>query len=242
MVDMYVFDSEDNLMNHYIYDKQYLHEFQGAKLDLTSGTYRIVAWGNISEYSKITGESGFSAMRLYHPDYLNGNVIRNFDSLYYSSDIITISPGHDSDTPFFRSAHINMEIYVEGFDSSFETRALIAGLIEITNANVGYDFGMNLTGETSSVYPLCETDSNEEIAFAEFDLLRFRNDTPIKINILDSNGDVYFTVDIEKFLKDNDIDVENVQEITVPIHIKFDDISVSVSVADWGSNNVKPVF
>ncbi|MCD7963366.1 MAG: FimB/Mfa2 family fimbrial subunit [Rikenellaceae bacterium] len=239
---MYVFDSEDNLMNHYIYDKQYLHEFQGAKLDLTSGTYRIVAWGNISEYSKITGESGFSAMRLYHPDYLNGNVIRNFDSLYYSSDIITISPGHDSDTPFFRSAHINMEIYVEGFDSSFETRALIAGLIEITNANVGYDFGMNLTGETSSVYPLCETDSNEEIAFAEFDLLRFRNDTPIKINILDSNGDVYFTVDIEKFLKDNDIDVENVQEITVPIHIKFDDISVSVSVADWGSNNVKPVF
>lgn len=241
-VNLYVFDWEDSLTDSIFYDEESLGSFQGAYLNLPYGEYRIICWGNVNGYSEITGENNYSSKRLYQSDYLDGGTIRNFDSLYYSSLNITIPSGNRSDTLFFKSAHIRMEIFVEGFDAFFDTKADATGLIEITNAYVGYDFEMNATGEKSDIYPVTITDLSEDIAFAEFNLLRFGEDNDIFINILDSDGEVRFSVNLKEFLDDNGIEIEGVNEIVIPIYIRFDDVSVSVSVADWNSNDVKPVF
>ncbi|MCC8034604.1 MAG: FimB/Mfa2 family fimbrial subunit [Rikenellaceae bacterium] len=215
----------------------------GAELDLPSGDYTVVCWGNIAEYSELSVTDPLSQARLYQWQYTAGETVKNFDPLYFGRREISINaPVSKTDTLTFVSAHINMEIHIEGYDGRISTRAEGQGIVEITNVSVGYDFEMELTPQTTVMFPVWETDGHNGEIISRFNLLRFREDTPMVINIRSRDGgEVIGSVVVREFLRKYGIEVEGVNEITVPVYITFDEQGISVSVEPWDTEPVVPI-
>ncbi|MCD8071779.1 MAG: FimB/Mfa2 family fimbrial subunit [Alistipes sp.] len=242
-VRMLVYDSAGYMVDDSEIDRESLEQYQGIRLDLPSGHYTVVCWGNIADYSWLTDTDPLAEGRLYQRQYIAGEVVEDFDSLYFGRrDIYIDTSILATDTLTFVSAHIGMEIHIEGYDGRITTRAQGQGIIELTDVSVGYNFAMELTPQTTAMYPVWETSEQNGEIHSNFKLLRFDDDTPIVINIRSSdNGQAIGSVVLGEFLRDNGIDVEGVNEITVPIYITFDEQGIRVSVDPWETEPVVPL-
>ena len=95
-----------------------LNRFQGTELYLPAGDYRIVCWGNAFDDTELLSGS-LSESRVHAPAYGKGKKIATNDHLYYGECDITVpttvnaSGKVTGDIPF-RSAHIDMRIYIKG--------------------------------------------------------------------------------------------------------------------------------
>ncbi|MCC8173774.1 MAG: FimB/Mfa2 family fimbrial subunit [Odoribacter sp.] len=248
-VNMYIFNEEGTYVDEYTYSKSALKIFQGANITLPTGIYTVICWSNITELSTITQTNQDSThlldYRLFSTPYLLQETITNFDSLYYGKKTIQISQNEEKkDTVFFSSAHINMEVYVEGLSSTSFGRAVgnPRGWIEVKNVYTGYNFNKNVTGNMADMYPDFIYDSTGNIALAKFNLFRFESGNHIIIDIYDGEGNEVYSLNLQDFITTHGIQVVGINEVTIPIYIKFEGVNVNVSVADWNSNDVKPIF
>jgi len=245
-VQMYVFDTEGTYVDRYTYSGTSPNAFQGITLDLEPGSYDVICWSNVTGLSEITGGEGpLEDHALYSSPYLSGDPIENFDSLYFGRQRIIIPANREGeDTVYFSSAHINMEVYVEGLPSTWASRAVEdpQGWLVVRNVFVGYDFAGQVTGEVSDMYPAFVPTTQEDMMMSRFNLFRFNNQNRILIDIYNGEGRLAYTLDLSDFLAQHNINVEGVNEITVPVYIRFTGSGkVQVSVAPWGSEIVNPI-
>ena len=95
-----------------------LNRFQGTELYLPAGDYRIVCWGNAFDDTELLSGS-LSESRVHAPAYGKGEKIATNDHHYYGECDITVPTTANAsgkvtgDIPF-RSAHIDMRIYIKG--------------------------------------------------------------------------------------------------------------------------------
>ncbi|MCD8193975.1 MAG: FimB/Mfa2 family fimbrial subunit [Tannerellaceae bacterium] len=243
-VHVYIFHSDGSYVNEYIRTEPELDVFQGIELDLEPGIYELVCWTNQLDLSAVTGGGGtLDEHFLYQREYLSGQPIVNFDSLYYGRKTIRVPPRIFSrDTVYFRSAHIRMEVYIEGLNQA--TRAVNdpEGWLVVRNVPVGYDFSMQLTGERSDMYPDWTDSTTSGRLVAAFNLLRFGNDNSILIDIYNRNGTRVYTINLQEFLRINNIDVEIRDDLTIPIYVRFSGPYVHLSVDEWDSEVVIPII
>ncbi|MCD8164857.1 MAG: FimB/Mfa2 family fimbrial subunit [Bacteroides sp.] len=154
--------------------------------------------------------------------------------------------GTEADTVLFHSAHIRMAIYIEGLETTLgETESGRAagdpqGWIMLRNVFVGYDFTKRVTGVTDNMYPTLRV-TGEHILQSKFDLFRFGNENDIEIDFYNGEGKQVYFLRLSDFLRDNHIQVEEAEELTIPIYIRFRGVSVEVSVKEWDSEEVDPI-
>ena len=82
-VSLYVFNSEDRLVQTKLIEQNELKAFQGTKLNLEPGDYRIIGIGNSFNKTEVTNLSStsMSEIQFHHPKADEGGKVEGNDSL-----------------------------------------------------------------------------------------------------------------------------------------------------------------
>ena len=96
--------------------------------------------------------------------------------------------------------------------------------------------------ERCSYYPVLDADPNDATSYtAAFNTLRFKDDNDITLRIHANESRVIaHEFSLADFLDENNIAVEGVHEVTIPILIRFSPIGVEI--IDWDTAPVIPDF
>ena len=106
-VDMYVYNQDNVCIQKAVLNKNELNRQRGTTLNLPSGQYHIVCWGNSLNDTRINDGSTLQNSIVGAPHYFTKELISTNDSLYFGERKITIAnEGYKTDTVFFGSAHI----------------------------------------------------------------------------------------------------------------------------------------
>ena len=222
-----------------------LNRFQGTELYLPAGDYRIVCWGNAFDDTELLSGS-LSEGRVHAPAYGAGGRIATNDHLYYGEYDITVPTTADAsekvtgDIPF-RSAHIDMRIYIKGLDRSSDPAAWPG--LEIGNLMPQYDIRMNAVQPFGATYhPVLARDDENKALAACFQVLRFADDNPVTVTVREpAPGDaVKAAVNLREYMEKNKISVDGLHEAAVEMLIEFTDLGVTISIPDWSSSNTDP--
>lgn len=245
-VTLVVFDRADG---QHILDKAIvkadLNRFQGTELDLPAGDYRIVCWGNAFDDMELLSDN-LSEGRVHAPAYGSGGKIATNDHLYYGEYDITVPTAADAsgkvtgDIPF-RSAHIDMRIYIKGLDGLSDPAAWPE--LEIGNLMPQYDLRMNAIQPFGTTYhPVLAQDDEKKALAACFQVLRFADDNPVTVTVREAapGNAVRAAVNLREYMEKNDISVDNLHEAAVEMLIEFTDLGVSITIPDWNSSITDP--
>lgn len=240
-VDMYIYNQNNVCIQKAVLNRKELGRQRGTTLNLPSGQYHVVCWGNSLNDTKINEGSSLKNNIVGAPHYFTKELITTNDSLYFGEREITITnEGYRTDTVHFSSAHIKMRIELEGLDAVNNTRAAVSPIsIEVGNLSSTVDFTKTFSNECISYYPLVNFDSGIQKFGAKFNVLRFNNDNEVYLRLHDNqtNKELY-TMQLKDFMKENNITVEGINEATVGIRIRFN--GTAVTVKPWDEEVIRP--
>lgn len=239
-VDMYIYNQNNVCIQKTVLNRKELNHQRGTTLNLPSGQYHIVCWGNSLSDTKINDGSTLQNSIVGAPHYFTKEVISTNDSLYFGEREITIvNEGYKVDTVFFSSAHIKMQIELEGLDIG-STRAAVSPIsIEMGNLSSSVDFTKTFSNEHVSYFPLVNFDSGIQKYGAKFNVLRFNDENEVYLRLHDnqSNTELY-TMQLKDFMKENNITVDGINEATVGIRIRFN--GTTITVKPWDEEVIRP--
>ncbi len=132
------------------------------------------------------------------------------------------------DTVYFSSAHIKMQIELEGLDSWQYTCSHFPVSIEMGKLSSTVDFTKTFSNERVSYFPLVTFDSTYKSLVQKFNVLRFNDDNEVYLRLRDlqSNEELY-TMQLKDFMKDNNITVNGINEAAVGIRIYFNGTAIT---------------
>jgi len=167
-------------------------------------------------------------------------LISTNDSLYFGEREITIvNESYKVDTVYFSSAHIKMQIELEGLDVGSTRVATSPVSIEMGKLSSTVDFTKTFSNERVSYFPLVTFDSNVQKFGSKFNVLRFNDDNEVYLRLRDlqSNEELY-TMQLKDFMKDNNITVNGINEAAVGIRIYFN--GTAITVKPWDEEVIRP--
>ncbi|MDU1891387.1 MAG: FimB/Mfa2 family fimbrial subunit [Dysgonomonas sp.] len=235
-----------HVMDHQV-EKTDLDILQGIQLTLNNGEYTAVCWGNAFDDTRITCFNPNSSMHdgeLSHPNYGTSVRIPTHDSITFGRlNFFIKSKDKVSHTVNMKPAHIKIHVYVKGL-AILNTNPAPADYpaIRINNLDPAYDFEMINCGTSSSYHPEVEVDNTLKLAIAKCNTLRFEDDNPITVDVLtnSASNNILHTVNLKKFMEDNNINVVDGEELTIPILITFGNGTVTVTLLSWEGIGVTP--
>lgn len=140
----------------------------------------------------------------------------------------------------FVCSHVKFRVRVEGFDQT----TMGVPSLELTQLASFTDFdNVPSDEERCSYHPVLAagSDGEQTVYTAEFNTLRFNDDNDIMLRLhSDETRVVAHEFPLADFLQEHNIAVEGVNEVTVPILIRFSPIGVTID--DWDSVPVNPDF
>ena len=229
-VSLYVFNSDDDLVQTKSIEQNDLKAFQGTKLNLEPGNYRIVGVGNAFDKTEVTNLSSSSSMsdvQFHHPNANNGGKVEGNDSLYLGQKMITIPSTYwyEDDVPF-QSSHLKV---------SYTVKSYVNLTAESTTRADGF---LELRVNPALTYEPSKSEHN-----AYFNIMRHSKDADVEFELVDkSTGKVVHTLKLADFLNEfSQIDVTK-QEVLIPIIVEFKNIGVDVTIPDWMIHNVTPDY
>lgn len=253
-VNLYVFDSEDRLLEKYCrrLEQNDLKAHQGVKLSLNPGEYRFVCLGNDYDLTEVYNiECGdMSGISYRNPDCFDTPCQGN-DSLYLGSKRVVIP----EDAWYFRetvrmySSHHKVSYTVKGYYPDELTRAGSYLDLRVKNLAPQSSFdqahAQNLGhGEKVDYAPEFEWNSENGDHVARFNIMRHEADNSVEFELVDkATGTVLHTLALKDFLAEYEeyIDVTK-QEVLIPIVVEFKNVGITVTIADWVVNDVTPGF
>lgn len=238
-VTMYVYSIADgSLAAIQKYDDNALAAYQGADVMLFPGRYEVVCWGNALDETTINeGEKIIAA-----DGYFENTDIATNDPLYYGTIEIEVPETLVENNYIcdFVCSHVKFRVRVEGFDQT----TMGVPSLELTQLASFTDFdNVPSDEERCSYHPVLAagSDGEQTVYTAEFNTLRFNDDNDIMLRLhSDETRVVAHEFPLADFLQEHNIAVEGVNEVTVPIRIRFSPIGVTID--DWDSVPVNPDF
>lgn len=249
-VNLYVFDLTDGrLVLTKTVEKAELVASQGTELYLPEGDYRIVTWANAFDDTEILSDN-MATGRVHAPAFgttPQGRITTN-DHLYFGKLDITVPatatlPAGSAtkvtgDIPHV-GAHINIEVYVSGV--GFENDPASWPVVKLSSLMPQYDLLMgDAQPYATTYYPTVAWSDRPNVSQALFQTLRFADDNKIVVSIEKQDGTLLHTIDLKSFMQANSISVDDKNEATVSLLIKFYDGQFSISIPDWESKPVDP--
>ena len=105
-VDMYVYNEDKVCIQKTALNKSELHRQQGTTLNLPSGQYHVVCWGNSFGDTRINEGASLNNNLVGAPHYFTKELITTNDSLYFGEKEITITnENYKVDTVPFSSTY-----------------------------------------------------------------------------------------------------------------------------------------
>lgn len=237
-VTMYVYSIADgSLAAIQKYDDNALAAYQGADVMLFPGRYEVVCWGNALDETTINEGEKIAA-----DGYFENTDIATNDPLYYGSIEIEVPETLVENNYIcdFVCSHVKFRVRVEGFDQT----TMGVPSLELTQLASFTDFdNVPSDEERCSYHPVLAagSDGEQTVYTAEFNTLRFNDDNDIMLRLhSDETRVVAHEFPLADFLQEHNIAVEGVNEVTVPILIRFSPIGVTID--DWDSVPVNPDF
>lgn len=223
-VDLYVFGQDNNLVLKQHIDKVDLATFQGTRLDLFPGKYRVVLWGNITPMTTIRNEHDLAEAELATMNYYNSSTIINNDSLYYSSrEIYVPNTSMAPDTMKIVGAHIKLIINIHG---STQVN------VRVNNLAPTYNFAMH------SLKPLTDHRPTGTNSF-NFNILRILDDNIVMVELYDSStNELIYTLSLKDYMIQNNISVSNRNEVTIVIEFYISELGIIV--LPWEDDDLHP--
>lgn len=237
-VTMYVYSIADgSLAAIQKYDDNALAAYQGADVMLFPGRYEVVCWGNALDETTINEGEKIAADGYFESTYIATN-----DPLYYGTIEIEVPETLVENNYIcdFVCSHVKFRVRVEGFDQT----TMGVPSLELTQLASFTDFdNVPSDEERCSYHPVLAagSDGEQTVYTAEFNTLRFNDDNDIMLRLhSDETRVVAHEFPLADFLQEHNIAVEGVNEVTVPILIRFSPIGVTID--DWDSVPVNPDF
>lgn len=237
-VTMYVYSIADgSLAAIHKYDDNALAAYQGADVMLFPGRYEVVCWGNALDETTINEGEKIAA-----DGYFENTDIATNDPLYYGTIEIEVPETLVENNYIcdFVCSHVKFRVRVEGFDQT----TMGVPSLELTQLASFTDFdNVPSDEERCSYHPVLAagSDGEQTVYTAEFNTLRFNDDNDIMLRLhSDETRVVAHEFPLADFLQEHNIAVEGVNEVTVPIRIRFSPIGVTID--DWDSVPVNPDF
>lgn len=248
-VEVAVFDSKGDFVMRKTITKESLDAFQGVRLNLDPGQYRMVCWGNVTEkviYPDLTGKN-IQDILIEHID-LEKKTSENGEQLFYApyikditkpeQDIFTFNILDDrtviNETLNFTAAYNTLEVYV--------THANETPVIEVENLAGKYTFDMLpsfLEMSYRQTPQLINTSKGEQIG-AIFYIPQFLKDNNILVNIITSN--YTWEINLNDFIEANDIATNPTIHNLIRIQVTYIDGNITVNVPNWDNKPVTPEF
>lgn len=243
-VNLYIYNRNNTLVQKNQISKRELEVLQGVRLNLPSGKYDVVCWGNAYANTIISDDSSVST-GMIHTAWNNSGTRRDGvfttnDSLYYGTrEIEIVSRPEKSDTVHFKSAHIKMKVALTGLENSALADGSSPVEIRVDNLCPDVDFLFNFPEADASYYPVTVLNRQIDDFEADFNVLRFDDRNDIVIRLFDkASGDALHHVNLSEFMSLNDITVNNINEAFVGIRFLFNGADISVN--PWKEENVIP--
>lgn len=240
-VDMYIYNQNNVCVQKAVLNRKELDRQRGTTLNLPSGQYHVVCWGNSLNDTRINEGSSLKNNIVGAPHYFTKELITTNDSLYFGEREITITnESYRTDTVHFSSAHIKMRIELEGLDAVNNTRAAVSPIsIEVGNLSSTVDFTKTFSNERISYFPLVNFDSGIQKFGAKFNVLRFNNDNEVYLRLHDNLANMeLYTMQLKDFMKENNIAVDGINEATIGIRIRFN--GTAITVKPWDEEVIRP--
>ena len=92
----------------------------------------------------------------------------------------------------------------------------------------------------TTYYPETTYNIERKLSQTLFQVLNFRDDNAISIDIKNPDGELKCTVDLKKYMTENNISVNNKNEATVQILVEFTDLGTIIKIPEWLINEVIP--
>ena len=238
-VSLYVYGKQGKLERCVSRSQAQLRLRQGVSLNLPTGEYRVVCWGNAFGYTRINNETDLNSAILAPPEYFTGETAVSNDSLYFGSlDIQVQREKHSDHTVYFNSSHIKMKILLAGLDELPPSRTgEVPVSIVVDNINPALDFSEQCCRETLPYSPLLVYDRKKKEYIGRFNVTRFGNDNAVKVKLV-GQGNVLYELELEQYMKQHGICVESVEEVTIGIRFRFN--KSTVTIEPWDEQEIKP--
>lgn len=270
----YLADGTESVLNEYIKDVDlYIFDRKGYRLksytmtELPDGTlklnlqpeeYTLITVANANKHTYIMESTTDKREHFYvqHPNWFSvGDVVETHDHNYIGEVKIKIvnDEFHHYDTLMFRSAHVNMNIQIEGLPAPAQgaaTRASIPYTLRIEQSTARINFYNQLSAIGEEIVEPALTYDAENQCYRTTDLALFRLDQngvvtrtscPHQVVLLDAQGNEMTRFSLYDYLQQNadKIDVTK-QEADVPIAIKFSTLGVEIVLPGWKIEDVTP--
>jgi len=247
-LDLYVYDSQNKLVETRVIEQNELHNKQKTEFSLPSGEYNLIAIGNKFQNTEIRDANvgTRSQIQVAHPYYFDSSSNKEIptnDSLYYGYHRLVIPDKYTMvyDTMPFASSHLKMEIDVFGLGESSANpgqpyaRLAMDKLTAVTN----FENQANKS-QQRTYYPNTTYNKDNIHLRSKFYILRHDEDTEVTVDLKTPEGN-YLTVRLDTFLRSHSdiIDLDN-HEVLIPMEIKIEGLKVTVKVPDWYINEVDP--
>ena len=254
-----VFDDEGALVQTITTNTPDHRIFQGIRIKLAPGNYRLISWGNSDENTVLNNIPNCYTTAnsiISYNNIVNGHV-GNCDPVYYAPNTVRTARAGNLDGEFvftvkqnesydgllnFRNAHRRVEVFVKGYDVDGVTTPNI----ELTGLPASLTFlGMNsivggnlVSAELQSYLTFVnENGKSTPYAMAPFTVFYFlARYYDIGINIINpKTGEIIYSTKLNDHINPY---VDNPDKIVLQLVLEFKNGTVEITIPSWGADDV----
>lgn len=241
-----IYDSAGRFVEYIQLGKERLNKQNWLTLGLCPGRYSVAYWANAYDNTSIKGISaGDDTARVvtFNPAMITGDRIVTQDSLYYAySEIEARFEQQTLDVNLkraFQPIRINIDRLMLNDGSAMNKNPVI----KILNVPAGFDFKLRGLASTIDYQP----------PVSVIDEVRVRTTTDLRVNLFNENNPVKIQIwsggansvlmtefDLWDFIRENNIDLDNLQPGYLPVYIAFVEAHIIITPKPWEEGQAIP--
>ena len=242
-IDTYIFSKDGLLVNHITQNKDALNHYKGLRTVLSPGSYRFVSMANITSQTHISDSADYNRARVQARHFTRSSVApQRIDHLYSNIlDVEVLPRGITEKTGEFSSSHMNIALYVQTSTITSTAPDSLLPIIRVHQLPEKMNFALRLDQEVISYRSKLSYEINKEAFSSYLQTFRFTPEHPIHVTVETAKGELLHTLDLQSFIATHQLhSIYNKQEATIEILIRILGTEVSISVPNWGSEDLTP--